>query len=87
MNNQDFDRVFQRQGFDLYGEALGISKIISIEKNKYEEEVLFDVEANFFKGIKGMHTYNFSDGLFVFDYVQIRRNQTGVTSLKSQWMA
>ena len=47
MNNQDFDRVFQRQGFDLYGEALGISKIISIEKNKYEEEVLFHVEAKF----------------------------------------
>lgn len=66
-------RVYQRQGFDFYGEALGVSKISKLEPNDYSETPLFEVEAQFFQGAKGAHTYNFTEGLLVFDYVVISR--------------
>lgn len=64
-------RVYQRQGFDTYGEALGVSKITELTCQNYEEISLFEVESNFIQGAKGVHTYNYADGLLVFDYVKV----------------
>ena len=64
-------RVFQKQGFDLYGESLGVSRIVKLTDSDYEEVCEFEVVPKFFKKIKGTHTYNFSDGLLVLDTVEI----------------
>ena len=78
VDNEKFYRVYQRQGFDIYGQSLGVAKIASLSQEKYFEEPLFEVEARFFNAIKGIHTYNFSDGLLVFDCVELARNKTGI---------
>jgi hypothetical protein len=62
----------------VYGEALGVSKITELTCQSYEENPLFEVEANFFKGAQGVHTYNYTEGLLVFDYVEISSSKKGV---------
>jgi hypothetical protein len=64
-------RVFQKQGFNLYGESLGISRIVKLTDSTYKEMCEFEVVPKFFDKIKGTHTYNFSDGLLVFDTAEI----------------
>ena len=49
-------RVYQRQGFDLYGEAFGVAKIDKLTTSEYSEKSVFEAEPTFFKGIKGTHT-------------------------------
>ena len=77
-------RVYQRQGFDAYGEALGVAKIAAINTKQYSEESLFEVEPDFFSNITKTHTYNHVDGLLVFDYAEISKINTGadVSSIK-----
>jgi len=78
LKGDEIYRVFQRQGFDLYGEASGISRITRLSPTEYDEEVCFSIEPNFFKRIKGTHTYNYDSGLIVLDYVEIVKTNTGV---------
>lgn len=66
--NNNLFRVYQRQGFSMYGEAFGVSQITSLSQDDYSEENLFEVEAKFFDGLKGTHTYSFKNGLMVLDY-------------------
>ena len=71
-------RIFQRQGFDMYGEACGIARIISLTPTQYIEEVHSVIEPQFFKDIKGTHTYNFDSGLVVIDYVEVSKKASGM---------
>lgn len=64
-------RVFQRHGFDKYGESLGITRITHLSINNYSEEHLSDVEPKFFDGILGTHTFSYRDGLLLFDFVRM----------------
>ena len=64
-------RVFQRQGWNIYGEAFGVTKITELTDSTYDEEVQFIVEPKFFKGIKGTHTYSYKNGLIAVDFVEI----------------
>lgn len=75
-------RVYQRQGFDMYGEALGVSKISILETSDYVETPLFEIEAQFFKGARGTHTFNFNEGLLVFDYVEISKIKNRIRSIQ-----
>jgi len=68
-------RVYQRQGFDFYGEAFGVAKIDKLTTSEYSEKTLFEVEPTFFKDIKGTHTFNFVKGLLVLDYVEITKKK------------
>lgn len=68
-------RVFQRHGFDLYGKSMGVAKIVTLSETEYEEEVCFDIEPRFLKGICGTHTYSFHEGLLAIDFM--RRERTG----------
>jgi hypothetical protein len=68
-------RVYQRQGFDFYGEAFGVAKIDKLTTSEYSEKTLFEVEPTFFKDIKGTHTFNFAKGLLVLDYVEITKKK------------
>ena len=63
-------RVYQRQGFDLYGESFGVSKIDFISHEEYFEKNLFKVKPEFFPNIKATHTFNYSEGLLVIDYLE-----------------
>jgi len=63
-------RVYQRQGFDMYGEAMGVARIDVISTVDYKETVLFDIEPRFFNGIAGTHTYSFHDRLMALDFVK-----------------
>ena len=71
-------RVFQRQGFAIYGESCGVAKIITLSPTEYREEVCSFIEPKFFKNIKGVHTLNFCSNLFVLDYVELSNIKTGV---------
>jgi len=77
ISDNEIYRVFQRQGFDMYGEASGIAKIARLSSKEYVEEVCFSIEPLFFEGIKGTHTYNFDSDLIVFDYVEFCKKNTG----------
>tara|TARA_B100000242_G_scaffold9054_1_gene5954 strand:- start:827 stop:1243 length:417 start_codon:yes stop_codon:yes gene_type:complete len=71
VDESEIYRVYQRHGFNNYGEAFGVSKIYSLDDKSYFEKKLFEVEPKFFSNIKGSHTYNYVEGLLVFDYVEI----------------
>ena len=75
-DGKEIYRVFQRQGFDMYGEACGIAKIINLSATDYKEEVCATIEPEFFNDIKGTHTYNFNSNLIALDYVDISRIKT-----------
>ncbi|MDB4722103.1 hypothetical protein OAF65_10320, partial [Verrucomicrobiales bacterium] len=68
--NDDIYRVFQKQGYDLYGEALGVAKIIELTDKDYNEKVEFDIKPNFIPNIIGTHTYSYKNGLVAIDYVK-----------------
>lgn len=78
ISNNEIYRVFQRQGFDMYGEASGIARIARLSPTEYVEEICSSIEPKFFEGIKGTHTYNFDSDLIVLDYVEVCKKNTGI---------
>lgn len=68
-------RVFQKQGFDFYGESLGVSKIDKLDESEYVESFEFEVLPAFFPSIKGTHTYSFCDGLLTLDFVKVDKHK------------
>ncbi|MCC9624386.1 hypothetical protein LPB41_22105 [Thalassospira sp. MA62] len=72
-DGSDIFRIYQRQDFDFYGKGLGVAKLLTIEEGTYCEEVQFEINPEFFTSIEGTHTYNYCDGLLVFDYVELSR--------------
>lgn len=72
-------RVHQRQGFNLYGRAFGVAEIKSLNSEAYIEESLFEVEPDFFPNLIGTHTFNYNEGLLVFDYANNSNKKSGAT--------
>ncbi len=70
IENTNYYRVFQRPGFNHYGKSLGVSKINEINQNIYKEKYEFEVLPDFLRDIKGTHTYNFSEGLLILDFLK-----------------
>jgi hypothetical protein len=66
-------RVFQVQGFERYGESMGIARITELTTARYEEQVLCSITPNFFAGLKGTHTYSFAGGLLAIDFLKYER--------------
>lgn len=66
-------RVFQVQGFDMYGEASGIARITDLSETTYAEEVVAEIPAKFMDGISGTHTFSFDKGLLALDVVRLER--------------
>ncbi len=73
VDNENVFRVFQVQGWDLYGERFGVARIDRLSDNDYSETVEFIIPPRFFKNIKGTHTYNYSNGVAVFDFVEFTK--------------
>lgn len=64
-------RVFQVQGFDLYGENFGVARITRLDENHYTEDVEFIVKPEFLRKAKATHTYSFNKGLMAIDFAKI----------------
>ena len=71
-NNEIF-RVYQKQGWNTYGEGFGVARIVSINDHEYIEETEFEISSDFFKNAKGTHTYSFNNGLIAIDFVSITK--------------
>jgi len=63
-------RVFQAQGFGVYGESMGIARITELTTERYEEQVLYSITPSFFAGLIGTHTYSFAGGLLAVDFLK-----------------
>jgi hypothetical protein len=66
-------RVFQRQGFDVYGESMGIAEIEELGTETYREQVISIMEPRFTPKIIGTHTYSYDNGLLAIDFVKVER--------------
>ncbi|AWK13386.1 hypothetical protein SK355_02880 [Candidatus Fukatsuia symbiotica] len=64
-------RVFQVQGFDLYGENFGVARITRLDENHYTEDVEFTVKPEFLRKAKATHTYSFNKGLMAIGFAKI----------------
>ena len=49
IEDNNFYRVYQRPGFNKYGESLGVAKIEELNEENYKENSKFEVSPNFFK--------------------------------------
>ena len=72
IDNDEIFRVYQIQGWDKYGEGLGVSKIINLNEKEYEESTEFELTAEAFKNAIGTHSYNFKNGIMVTDFVSLK---------------
>ena len=52
-----------------------ITKMQILTMEDHQEEQEFLISPNFFTNIKGVHSYNFKDGLLVFDFVKIDKHK------------
>ena len=66
-------RVFQRQGFDQYGESMGIAQITDLGTETYREETVRIIEPHFAPKIIGTHTFSYYNGLLAVDFVKVER--------------
>jgi hypothetical protein len=71
VDGSDIYRVFQVQGFDMYGEAMGVAKITKLSVDYYCEEPVFNIPPKFFKDIKGTHTLSYDSGVLLLDFVKL----------------
>jgi hypothetical protein len=73
LDGRDVYRVFQVQGFDLYGESMGMARITELTTETYLEEVECQIPAKFMEKLKGTHTFSYSQGLVAIDLVRVER--------------
>ena len=66
-------RVFQRQGFDQYGESMGIAQITDLGTETYHEETVRIIEPHFAPKIIGTHTFSYCNGLLAVDFVKVEQ--------------
>tara|TARA_B100001175_G_scaffold271449_1_gene244158 strand:+ start:17074 stop:18693 length:1620 start_codon:yes stop_codon:yes gene_type:complete len=71
-DNDNIFRSFQIQGWDKYGEGVGVSKIIKLDEHDYKEKIEFKLSSDSFKDATGTHTYNFKNGIMVTDFVSLK---------------
>ena len=71
--NNELFRVFQKQGFDMYGSSLGISKIETLTEDQYKENVITSIEPKFFKDIKGTHSFSYNSNVLAIDFARYKK--------------
>lgn len=75
LDGADIYRVFQIQGFDTYGAAMGVAKITELSSGNYREEVVCKILPSFFSRIRGTHTLSYADGILAIDFVKSRSSK------------
>jgi hypothetical protein len=66
-------RVFQTQGYDLYGESMGIAEIKDLGMETYSEEVLTRIVPHFAPKIVGTHSFSYHNGLLAIDFQKVEQ--------------
>jgi hypothetical protein len=69
-DNTSIYRISQKQGFNIYGKATNINKIVHLSTANYLEELEFTIEPNFFNNLKGTHHIHGNSNVTVFDFVE-----------------
>jgi hypothetical protein len=63
-------RVSQKQGFNMYGKAINISKIVTLTTYEYSEQLEFTILPNFYNKLKGTHHLHSNGKVSVFDFLE-----------------
>jgi hypothetical protein len=66
-------RVFQVQGFDVYGESMGVALVKEMSTELYLEEVVARISPTFFPDIEGTHSLTFNGRVLALDFVRRER--------------
>lgn len=66
-------RVFQKQGFDQYGESMGIAQIKHLGTQNYREETVSSIEPRFAPNLIGTHSFSHNNGLLAIDFLKVER--------------
>ena len=66
-------RVFQVQGFDVYGESMGVARIDQLSEQDYAEQTVAAFRPTFLPGIAGVHSLSIEGRLLVLDFVKRQR--------------
>lgn len=64
-------RVFQTQGYNLYGESMGIAEIKDLGMETYSEDILSTIVPRFAPAIVGTHSFSYHDGLLAIDFQKV----------------
>lgn len=75
MQDGDIFRVFQVQGFDAYGAAMGIARIDVLDAKDFSESKICNIPPRFFDGAMGTHSFSVAGKLIAFDFA--RTEKTG----------
>lgn len=75
LDGEDIYRVFQIQGFDTYGAAMGVAKVIELNCSDYREEIICEIPPKFFSRLRGTHTLSYGAGILAIDFVKSRSNK------------
>ena len=71
-DGKNFYRVFQKHGWNRYGESCGVSKIVELSEDAFIEEEMFTLQPQFMDGVKGIHSYSQSNGIVAFDLLTVK---------------
>jgi hypothetical protein len=66
-------RVFQRQGYDQYGESMGIAQIKDLGMETYGEEVVSRIDPRFAPKIIATHSFSYCNGLLAIDFLKVEQ--------------
>jgi len=66
-------RVFQRQGYDVYGESMGIAQINDLGMETYGEEVVSRIDPRFAPKLIGTHSFSYYKGLLAIDFLKVEK--------------
>jgi hypothetical protein len=66
-------RVFQIQGFNLYGKSMGIARIKDLGTETYDEEIVSTIVPRFAPKIIGTHSFSYHNGLLAIDFLKVRQ--------------
>jgi hypothetical protein len=64
-------RVSQNQGFDAYGKAFAINRIVELSDTAYREHRQTEISPSFFPGLEGTHHMHSNNRITVFDFVSL----------------
>jgi hypothetical protein len=66
-------KVFQRHGYDVYGESMDIAQINELGMETYGEEVVSRIDPRFALKIIGTHSFSYYKGLLAIDFLKVER--------------
>jgi hypothetical protein len=73
LDGGDVYRIYQVQGFDMYGAGMGVARVMELSEAVYQEEVFCEIPARSMRNIrniKGCHTFSFDSGVLLWDFVK-----------------